>query len=52
MRTEINFLVRKNGDHRPSSLGGRSIAVARHAGSQAGKMLAVYKFFKIIYFQF
>ena len=52
MRTEINFLVQKNGDHRPSSLGGRSIAAARHAGSQTDKMLAVYKIFKILQFQF
>ena len=27
VRTEINFVLRKNGGHRPSNLGGRSIVV-------------------------
>ena len=27
VRTKINFLLGKNGGHRPSSLGGRSIVV-------------------------
>ena len=32
MQMEINFLLGKNGGHRPSSLGGRSIVVVRQAG--------------------
>ena len=42
---EINFVLGKNGDYMPSSLGGRLIVVIRHA--QADKNLAVYKIFKI-----
>ena len=32
VRTEINFVLGKNGGHTPSSLGGRSIVVIRQAG--------------------
>ena len=39
----INFVLGKNGDYMPSSLGGRLIVVIR----QADKNLAVYKIFKI-----
>ena len=39
----INFVLGKNGGHRPSSLGGRSIVVV----SEWDKMLAVFKNFKI-----
>ena len=42
MRTEINFILGKNGGHRPSSLGGRLILVVR----QADKNLAVSKILK------
>ena len=42
--TEINFVLGKNGGHRPISLGGRLIVV-RQAGRQADEMLAVYKFY-------
>ena len=45
---EINFVLGKNGDHRPSSLGCRSIVVVR----QADEKLAVYKIFKIRQLQF
>ena len=43
MQTEINFILGKNGGHRPSSLGGRLILVVR----RADKNLAVSKNFKI-----
>ena len=33
---EINFVLRKNEGHLPSSLGGRLIVVFRQAGRQAG----------------
>ena len=36
MRTEINFVLGKNGGYIPSSLGGRLISVGRQAGRQAG----------------
>ena len=42
MRTEINFVVGKNGGRRPSSLGCRSIVVLR----QADDLLAAYKVIK------
>ena len=29
MWTEINFILKKNGDHTPSGFGGRSIVVVR-----------------------
>ena len=32
VRTEINFVLGKNGGYMPSSLGGRSIVVGRQAG--------------------
>ena len=43
VRTEINFVQRKNGGYMPSSLGGRSFIVVR----QADENLAVSKNFKI-----
>ena len=43
MRTEINFILGKNGGRRHSSLGCRLIVVVR----QADELLAVYKIFKI-----
>ena len=45
---EITFILGKNGGHKPSSLGGRSIVVVR----QADEMLAVYKIFQIRQLQF
>ena len=33
MRTEINFVLGKNGGYIPNSLGGWSISVGRQAGS-------------------
>ena len=39
---EIRFVLGKNGGHRPSSLGGRSIVVVR----QADKNLTVSEIFK------
>ena len=49
VRTEINFVLGKNGDYIPSSLGGRSFIVVR----QADENLAVSKIFKIwqLYFK-
>ena len=41
MRTEINFVLGKNGGYMPSSLGGRSFIVVR----QADENLAVSKNF-------
>ena len=43
MRIEINYVLGKNGGHRPSSLDGRSIVVV----SEWNEMLAVSKHFKI-----
>ena len=42
MRTEINFVLVKNGGHRPNSLGCRLIAVVR----QADDLFAVCKILK------
>ena len=42
MRTEINFVLGKNGGYTPSSLGGRSFIVVR----QADENLALAKFLK------
>ena len=36
-RTEINFVLGKNGGHKPSSLGDRLIVVVRQAGRWAGR---------------
>ena len=36
VRTEINFVLGKNGGYMPSSLGGRSIVVSRQAGRWVG----------------
>ena len=43
MRTEINFVLGKNGGYMPSSLGGRSFIVVRQADGNR----AVNKNFKI-----
>ena len=43
VRTEINFVLGKNGGYMPSSLGGRPFVVVR----QADENLAVNKKFKI-----
>ena len=48
MRTEINFVLGKNGGHGPSSLGGRSIVVVR----EGDEMPAVFENFKIRQLQF
>ena len=48
VRTEINFILGKNGGCMPSSLGGRLIVMVR----QAGKNLAVCKIFKIQQLQY
>ena len=39
--TEINFVLGKNGGHRPSNLGGRSIVVA----SEGDEMLVTFRKF-------
>ena len=43
MRTDINFVLGKNGGHRASSLGGKLIVVV----SEWDEMLAVFENFKI-----
>ena len=37
MRTEISFVLGKNGGYIPSSLGDRLISVGRQAGMQVGR---------------
>ena len=45
MWKEINFVLRKNGGHMPSSLGGRLIVEVRQTGRQT-KYLQFTKFLK------
>ena len=43
---EINFVMRKNGDHQPISLGGRSIVVVSSSVSETKYVLAACDFLK------
>ena len=50
---EINFVLRKNEGHLPSSLGGRLIVVFRQAGRQVGRCnTCSLQIFKIPQLQF
>ena len=43
--TEMNFVLGKNGDYMPVSLGGRSIVAVRQVGRQADEILAILQNF-------